>query len=98
MVLIEKSEEPKKVYDCIVIGAGPGGLQAAIYLCRYNRSVLILDRGGGRTWHAKQIENFLTRTVISGKGIVEKGLVYALRCRVPKGGSLEDCQGRGESF
>lgn len=66
--------EEKKVYDCIVIGAGPGGLQAAIYLCRYNRSVLILDRGGGRTRHAKQIENFLTRTAISGREIVEKGL------------------------
>jgi thioredoxin reductase (NADPH) len=66
--------EEKKVYDCIIIGAGPGGLQAAIYLCRYNRSVLILDRGGGRTWHAKHIENFLTRTVVSGREIVEKGL------------------------
>jgi thioredoxin reductase (NADPH) len=64
----------KKVYDCIVIGAGPGGLQAAIYLCRYNRSVLILDRGGGRTRHARHIENFLTRTAISGREIVEKGL------------------------
>ncbi len=26
------------IYDCIVIGAGPGGLQAAIYLGRYNRT------------------------------------------------------------
>jgi thioredoxin reductase (NADPH) len=66
--------EEKKVYDCIVIGAGPGGLQAAIYLCRYNRSVLVLDRGGGRTWHAKHVENFLTLPVISGRDIVEKGL------------------------
>jgi thioredoxin reductase (NADPH) len=66
--------EEKKVYDCIVIGAGPGGLQAAIYLCRYNRSVLIMDRGGGRTWHAKHIENFLSRAVISGREVVEKGL------------------------
>src|SRR4030066_49586 len=47
-----------KIYDCIIIGAGPGGLQAAIYLCRYNRKVLILDRSGGRTQHAKHIENF----------------------------------------
>jgi len=66
--------EEKRVYDCIIIGAGPGGLQAAIYLCRYNRNVLILDRGGGRTSHAKQIENFLTQTAISGREIIEKGL------------------------
>ena len=63
-----------KIYDCIIIGAGPGGLQAAIYLCRYNRNVLILDRGGGRTWHAKHIENLLTQTAISGREIIEKGL------------------------
>jgi len=66
--------EEKRVYDCIIIGAGPGGLQAAIYLCRYNRNVLILDRGGGRTWHAKQVENFLTQPGISGREIIEKGL------------------------
>lgn len=64
----------EKIYDCIIIGAGPGGIQAAIYLCRYNRKVLLLDRGGGRTWHSKHIENFLTQTVISGREIIEKGL------------------------
>lgn len=25
----------EQIYDCIIIGAGPGGLQAAIYLGRY---------------------------------------------------------------
>jgi len=64
----------EKIYDCIIIGAGPGGLQAAIYLCRYNRKVLLLDRGGGRTSHSKHIENFLTQTVIAGREIIEKGL------------------------
>jgi thioredoxin reductase (NADPH) len=67
-----------KIYDCIIIGAGPGGLQAAIYLCRYNRNVLILDRGGGRTQHAKHIENFLTQMTISGREIIEKGLEQAM--------------------
>jgi len=32
-------------YDCIIAGAGPGGLQAAIHLARYNRPVLLVDRG-----------------------------------------------------
>jgi len=65
------------VYDCIVIGAGPGGLQAAIYLGRYNRRVLVLDRGGGRTTHAKHIENFLTQKVISGSDIIKLGTEQA---------------------
>ncbi|MEE8401249.1 MAG: NAD(P)/FAD-dependent oxidoreductase [Candidatus Hydrothermarchaeaceae archaeon] len=66
-----------KIYDCIIIGAGPGGLQAAIYLGRYNREVLLLDRGGGRTWHARQIENFITQKAISGKEIIDIGMKQA---------------------
>lgn len=62
------------IYDCIIIGAGPGGLQAAIYLGRYNRNVLLIDRGGGRTRHARHIENFLSQRSISGKEIIEIGL------------------------
>ncbi|MBI4680308.1 MAG: NAD(P)/FAD-dependent oxidoreductase, partial [Nitrospirae bacterium] len=67
----------EKIYDCIIIGAGPGGMQAAIYLGRYNRNVLLLDRGGGRTRHARHVENFLTQKSISGKEIIETGLEQA---------------------
>jgi thioredoxin reductase (NADPH) len=67
----------EKVFDCVVVGAGPGGLQAAIYLCRFNRSVLIIDRGGGRTRHARHIENFLTQASITGEEIIEAGLGQA---------------------
>ena len=65
------------IYDCIIIGAGPGGLQAAIYLGRYNRKVLLIDRGGGRTTLAKHIENFLTQKAISGQEIVDLGISQA---------------------
>jgi thioredoxin reductase (NADPH) len=65
------------VYDCIIIGAGPGGLQAAIYLGRYNRDVLLLDRSGGRTWHARRIENVLTHREIPGSEIIDRGMEQA---------------------
>jgi thioredoxin reductase (NADPH) len=71
------NQAQEKVYDCIIIGAGPGGLQAAIYLGRYNRKVLLIDRGGGRTWHARRIENFLTQKAISGKEIIQLGMEQA---------------------
>lgn len=71
-----------RVYDCIIIGAGPGGLQAAIYLGRYNRDVLLLDRSGGRTWHARHIENVLTHREISGSEIIERGMEQARRFNV----------------
>ncbi|HYA32241.1 MAG TPA: NAD(P)/FAD-dependent oxidoreductase, partial [Thermodesulfovibrionales bacterium] len=67
----------EKVYDCIIIGAGPGGLQAAIHLGRFNRDVLLIDRGGGRTGHTRQIENFLSRKSVSGREIIELGIEQA---------------------
>jgi thioredoxin reductase len=61
------------IYDCIIVGAGPGGLQAAIHLGRNNRKVLLIDRGGGRTSHAKEIKNFLAHPTISGLELVRTG-------------------------
>jgi len=67
----------EEVYDCIIIGAGPGGLQAAIYLGRFNRTVLLIDRGAGRTTHARRIENYLTQKTISGSDIIRIGMEQA---------------------
>jgi thioredoxin reductase (NADPH) len=79
---VHASPAAEPIYDCIVIGAGPGGLQAAIYLGRFNRRVLLLDRGGGRTAHAKAIENFLTQPSITGKRMIELGLEQARSFKV----------------
>ncbi len=66
-----------KIYDCIIVGAGPGGLQAAIYLGRFSKDVLVIDRSGGRTRHAKHIENYLGHRAISGGELVQTGLEQA---------------------
>lgn len=41
-------DEMKHMYDCIVVGGGPAGLTAAIYLGRYHLKVLVFDDGRSR--------------------------------------------------
>ncbi|AUJ29273.1 MAG: thioredoxin-disulfide reductase [Liquorilactobacillus hordei] len=49
-----------KKYDVVVIGAGPGGMTAALYASRANLSVLMLDRGiyGGQMNNTAEVENY----------------------------------------
>lgn len=39
---------PKFDYDCLIVGGGPAGLTAAIYLARFHLSVLVVDAGKSR--------------------------------------------------
>ncbi|HEY4552491.1 MAG TPA: thioredoxin-disulfide reductase [Bacillaceae bacterium] len=52
------SEE--KMYDVIIIGAGPAGLTAAVYTSRANLSTLMIERGvpGGQMANTEDVENY----------------------------------------
>ena len=39
---------PDKTLDCVVVGAGPAGLTAAIYLARFRRDFLVVESGESR--------------------------------------------------
>ena len=44
--------------DCLIIGAGPAGLTAAIYLARFRRQILVLDAGSPRAALIPSTRNF----------------------------------------
>lgn len=47
-------------WDAIIIGGGPAGLTAGLYLCRGNRRTLLLEKGsvGGYIMNVETIENY----------------------------------------
>ena len=61
------------VYDVIVIGAGPAGMNAAVYAARYHlRTLVIGEIFGGMAAKAYEICNFLTYDKIRGFELARK--------------------------
>lgn len=67
------AEEKQMNYDVVVIGAGPGGMTAAMYASRANLSVLLLDRGiyGGNLNNTATIENYTGFKTVQGPELAQ---------------------------
>jgi thioredoxin reductase (NADPH) len=50
----------EKIYDVIIVGAGPAGMTAAVYTSRANLSTLMIERGipGGQMANTEEVENY----------------------------------------
>lgn len=52
-------ESRRQVYDVAIIGGGPAGLSASLWLGRYLHSVVLIDSGDPRNWETRGINGFL---------------------------------------
>lgn len=68
--------------DTLVIGIGPAGLEAGIYLKRYGLDVLVLGKDLGALSLAKDIENYYALPKMSGNELAMAGLKNALNLGV----------------
>ena len=77
-------EPPRTTYDCIIVGAGPAGLSAALMLGRCRRTVLVCDIGNPRNARSSGVHNYLTRD-----GIRPSELLALARAEIERYPSVE---------
>jgi len=66
------TEASRLTYDCIIVGAGPAGLSAALMLGRCCRKVLVCDIGEPRNVRSAGLHNYLTRDGIRPSEFVDR--------------------------
>lgn len=78
--------DSKPMDDCIIIGAGPAGLTAAIYLARYHLSIRLFDCGTSRAAWIPCTRNHAGFP----DGIAGNGLLRRMREQARKYGALRE--------
>jgi thioredoxin reductase (NADPH) len=66
------------VYDVIILGTGPAGLQAAIHAARTKISVLVMGREHRSSLFRAHVENYCCMEKILGEDLIQQGVKQAL--------------------
>lgn len=71
------------MYDAIVIGGGPAGISASVYLKRFKLNVIVIMKDYGTLAKTDHIENYYGfEEPITGVELVEKGINQAQRLNI----------------
>lgn len=65
--------EFESIYDCIIVGGGPGGLTCAVFLGRYRRRVLLCHNNRPRNYASQAIHGFLGQHGIRPAELLSRG-------------------------
>ena len=62
------------MYDCIIIGLGPAGINASIYAKRSNLNTLVIEKNmpGGTLHNIKEVDNYLGYEHITGSELAKQ--------------------------
>ena len=71
------------MYDTIIIGSGPSGVSAAVYLKRSGFDVLVLSTNDSALKKAKIIENYYGFPEITGKELYDLGIKQLEHLNIP---------------
>ena len=61
------------IYDLIILGTGPAGLQAAIHASRAKASVLVMGRSQKSSLFRAHVENYCCTLGVTGQDLLESG-------------------------
>lgn len=76
--------EANRLYDLIIIGAGPAGLNAALYAKRKGLDVAIISKKkGGQLLDTSVVDNYLGFKNITGQGLVDEFLNHITKLDIP---------------
>ncbi len=67
------SSAAEDVYDVAIVGGGPAGLSAALWLARYLHEVVLVDSGDPRNWETRGVNGFLGLQGIRSPDLRAKG-------------------------
>ena len=65
------------MYDVIIIGAGPAGISASLYLIRAKKSILVISKDNSSLKKAEKIDNYYGLESLTGKELFDRGIKQA---------------------